>query len=43
MSQYEHLDGLVKEYLVSRRFQQTLKAFENDLKNEKERGYRVDK
>lgn len=43
MSCVEHLDELVKEYLLFRRFNLTLKSFENEIKSEKEKGYRVEK
>lgn len=41
MSHIQYVDELVKEYLLFRGFSQTLKAFDNDLKAEKERGFRV--
>ena len=43
MSCVEHLDDLVKEYLLFRRFNLTLKSFETEIKSEKEKGYRVEK
>ncbi|KAH0956386.1 hypothetical protein HN011_010308 [Eciton burchellii] len=43
MSHIQYVDELVKEYLLFRGFSQTLKAFDNDLKTEKEKGFRVDK
>ncbi|XP_012281601.1 WD repeat-containing protein 91 [Orussus abietinus] len=43
MSHIQFVDELVKEYLLFRGFTQTLKAFDNDLKSEKEKGFRVDK
>ncbi|EFN82795.1 WD repeat-containing protein 91 [Harpegnathos saltator] len=43
MSHIQYVDELVKEYLLFRGFSQTLKAFDNDLKAEKEKGFRVDK
>ncbi|XP_024889193.1 WD repeat-containing protein 91 [Temnothorax curvispinosus] len=43
MSHVQYVDELVKEYLLFRGFSQTLKAFDNDLKAEKEKGFRVDK
>ncbi|XP_012527660.1 WD repeat-containing protein 91 [Monomorium pharaonis] len=43
MSHIQYVDELVKEYLLFRGFTQTLKAFDNDLKAEKEKGFRVDK
>lgn len=41
MSHIQYVDELVKEYLLFRGFSQTLKAFDNDLKTEKEKGFRV--
>lgn len=41
MSHVQYVDELVKEYLLFRGFSQTLKAFDNDLKAEKEKGFRV--
>ena len=35
------MDGLVKEYLLFRGFHATLKTYESDIKNEKEKGFRV--
>ncbi|KAK0183182.1 hypothetical protein PV327_001249 [Microctonus hyperodae] len=43
MSHVQYVDELVKEYLLFRGFSQTLKAFDNELKAEKEKGFRVDK
>ena len=43
MTHYQYLDELVKEYLLFRGFTATLKSFDTDLKNEKEKGFRVDK
>lgn len=43
MSHVQYVDELVKEYLLFRGFSQTLKAFDNDLKAEKEKGFRVRK
>ncbi|XP_043269266.1 WD repeat-containing protein 91 [Venturia canescens] len=43
MSHVQYVDELVKEYLLFRGFSNTLKAFDNDLKAEKEKGFRVDK
>ena len=43
MTQYQYLDELVREYLLFRGFTGTLKTFDADLKNEKEKGLRVDK
>ena len=41
MSHVQYVDELVKEYLLFRGFGQTLKTFDNDLKAEKEKGFRV--
>lgn len=41
MSHIQYVDELVKEYLLFRGFSQTLKAFDIDLKAEKEKGFRV--
>ncbi|XP_011314997.1 WD repeat-containing protein 91 [Fopius arisanus] len=43
MSHVQYVDELVKEYLLFRGFSQTLKTFDNELKAEKEKGFRVDK
>ena len=43
MTQYQYLDELVREYLLFRGFTGTLKTFDADIKNEKEKGFRVDK
>eukprot|EP00088_Acartia_fossae_P064642 TRINITY_DN7959_c2_g1_i2.p1 TRINITY_DN7959_c2_g1~~TRINITY_DN7959_c2_g1_i2.p1 ORF type:complete len:710 (-),score=131.14 TRINITY_DN7959_c2_g1_i2:81-2210(-) len=43
MAEYQFVDELVKEYLTFRGFTTTLKYFEVDLKNEKEKGFRVDR
>ena len=43
MNSYQYLDELVREYLVFRGFTPTLKSFDSDLKNEKEKGFRVEK
>jgi len=43
MAEYQFVDELVKEYLTFRGFTTTLKYFEHDLKNEKEKGFRVDR
>ncbi|XP_074107979.1 WD repeat-containing protein 91 [Cotesia typhae] len=43
MSHVQYVDELVKEYLLFRGFSQTLRAFDNELKAEKEKGFRVDK
>lgn len=41
MSHVQYVDELVKEYLLFRGFGQTLRAFDADLKAEKEKGFRV--
>ena len=38
-----YLDSLVKEYLLFRGFTATLRAFDVELKSEKEKGFRVDR
>lgn len=43
MAHVQFMDELLKEYLHYRGFHTTLKAFEIDLKNDKERAFRVDK
>ena len=43
MTSYQYLDELLREYLLFRGFTGTLKSFETDIKNEKEKGFRVDK
>ena len=43
MTQYQFLDELVREYLLFRGFVTTLKSLDTDLKNEKEKGFRVEK
>ena len=40
---YEFLDDLIREFLLFRGFAATLRAFDNDLKNEKERAFRPDR
>lgn len=41
MSHVQYVDELVKEYLLFRGFGQSLRAFDADLKAEKEKGFRV--
>ena len=43
MNSYQYLDELVKEYLTFRGFTATLKSFDGELKQEKEKGFRVEK
>ena len=38
-----YLDSLIKEYLLFRGFTATLRAFDAELKSEKEKGFRVDR
>jgi hypothetical protein len=42
-SSISHMDELVKEYLLFRGFNATFKAFEHDLKQDKDRSFRADK
>ncbi|KAK9504229.1 hypothetical protein O3M35_010607 [Rhynocoris fuscipes] len=43
MSHIQHLDELVREYLLFRGFTITLKSFDGELKVDKDRGFRVDR
>lgn len=43
MAHLQFVDELVREYLLFRGFASTVKAFENDLKSDKDKGFRVDK
>lgn len=43
MAHVQFMDSIVSEYLLYRGFSSTLKAFDNELKNEKDKGFRVDK
>ncbi|KAF5292438.1 hypothetical protein FQA39_LY13985 [Lamprigera yunnana] len=43
MSHVQFLDELIREYLVHRGFSTTVKAFDIDLKSDKEKSFRVDK
>lgn len=43
MAHVQFTDEIVKEYLLFRGFSVTLKAFDNELKIEKEKGFRVDR
>ena len=43
MTEYQYLDELVREYLLFRGFTGSLKVFDTDLKQEKEKGFRVDR
>lgn len=42
-SSVHYIDSLVRDYLVFRKLNVTLKAFDAELKTEKDRGFRVDK
>ena len=43
MAPYQALDDLIREYLLFRGFANSLKAFDIDIKAEKEKGFRADK
>ncbi|KAK4875337.1 hypothetical protein RN001_011759 [Aquatica leii] len=43
MAHVQFLDELIREYLVHRGFSTTVKAFDIDLKSDKEKSFRVDK
>ncbi|XP_018335657.1 WD repeat-containing protein 91 [Agrilus planipennis] len=43
MAHVQFMDELIREYLLFRGFNTAVKSLDNDLKNEKERGFRVDK
>lgn len=43
MAHIQFMDELIKEYLLFRGFANTLKAFDADLKNDKEKSFRADK
>lgn len=43
MAHAQFLDESIREYLLFRGFGATVKAFDNDLKNDKEKSFRVDK
>ncbi|XP_026743956.1 WD repeat-containing protein 91 [Trichoplusia ni] len=43
MAHIQFVDELVREYLLFRGFTSTVKAFDNDLKTDKDKGFRVDK
>ena len=40
---YQYFDEQIREYLLFRGFVSTLKAFDADIKSEKEKGLRADK
>lgn len=41
MSHVQYIDELVREYLLFRGFTVTLKSFDNELKIDKDKGFRV--
>ena len=41
MSHVQYIDELVREYLLFRGFTATLKSFDNELKIDKDKGFRV--
>jgi len=43
MAHIQFTDEAVKEYLIFRGFSSSLKAFDNELKSEKDKGFRIDK
>lgn len=43
MAHMQFVDELVREYLLYRGFTSTVKAFDSDLKSDKDKGFRVDK
>ncbi|GFG39309.1 hypothetical protein Cfor_02234 [Coptotermes formosanus] len=43
MSHVQHVDELIREYLLYRGFSGTVKAFDSELKVDKDRSFRVDK
>ncbi|XP_041984770.1 WD repeat-containing protein 91 [Aricia agestis] len=43
MAHIQLVDEIVREYLLFRGFTSTVKAFDNDLKTDKDKGFRVDK
>lgn len=43
MAHCQYIDEMIKEYLLFRGFTTTLKAFDQDLKHDKEKSFRVDK
>lgn len=43
MAHIQFIDELVREYLLYRGFSSTVKSFDNDLKADKDKGFRVDK
>ncbi|XP_055615757.1 WD repeat-containing protein 91 [Toxorhynchites rutilus septentrionalis] len=43
MAHIQYTDGLVREYVLFRGFSNTLKSFDAELKNDKDKSFRVDK
>lgn len=43
MAHVQFLDEVIREYLLFRGFGSTVKAFDSDLKTDKEKSFRVDK
>lgn len=43
MSHIQYVDGLIREYLLFRGLPNSLKTFDSELKNDKDKGFRVDK
>ncbi|XP_040159259.1 WD repeat-containing protein 91 [Anopheles arabiensis] len=43
MAHIQYVDGLIREYILFRGFSNTLKAFDNELKSDKDKSFRVDK
>lgn len=43
MAHTQYVDELIKEYLLFRGFGNTLKAFDTEIKTDKEKSFRVDK
>uniref|UniRef100_A0A182NCM5 ARMC9 CTLH-like domain-containing protein n=1 Tax=Anopheles dirus TaxID=7168 RepID=A0A182NCM5_9DIPT len=43
MAHIQYIDGLIREYILFRGFSNTLKAFDNELKSDKDKSFRVDK
>ncbi|XP_055679492.1 WD repeat-containing protein 91 [Lutzomyia longipalpis] len=43
MAHVQYVDGLIREYMLFRGFSNSLKAFDTELKNDKDKSFRVDK
>lgn len=43
MAHIQYVDGLIREYLLFRGLPNSLKTFDSELKNDKDKGFRVDK